>query len=209
MRNSIDNGPYKRKEMTDPNNAEKKTYEPIKDLSTKDREQYYTDINVMNYIIQGIPNDIYNSVDACEDAQGMWQRVKRLMQEVSTLINNMDQNKIKPKEIAINTKFLNSLKPEWGKYVTLTLQYYTLDMDYFDKLYDYLSQCEPHVNASRAKKASRNHDPLALVANAYANPSYSHANPSYSHSPPPYYVTHPPSVHDYDDDYQGEIQGDA
>ncbi|GJT94140.1 hypothetical protein Tco_1082985 [Tanacetum coccineum] len=36
-------------------------------------------------------------------------------------------------------------------------------------------QYEPHVNASRAKKATRNHDILALVANSYANPSHSHA----------------------------------
>ncbi|GJZ78349.1 hypothetical protein Tco_0643021 [Tanacetum coccineum] len=55
----------------------------------------------------------------------------------------------------------------------------------------------------------RNHNPLALVANSYANPSYSHTSPSYSRSPQPYYVTHPRSMHDYDDDYQGEIQGDA
>ncbi|GJS48332.1 hypothetical protein Tco_0598453 [Tanacetum coccineum] len=34
-------------------------------------------------------------------------------------------------------------------------------------------------------------------------------NPSYSHSPQPYYVTHPSSVVDYEEDYQGEIQGDA
>ncbi|GKB56647.1 reverse transcriptase domain-containing protein [Tanacetum coccineum] len=78
---------------------------------------------------------------------------------------------------------------------------------HFDKLYDYLSQCEPYVNASRAKKNARNHDPLALVANSYANPSYSHASPSYSRSLQPYYVTHPPFVHDYKDDYQWDIQG--
>ncbi|GKD90647.1 nucleotide-binding alpha-beta plait domain-containing protein [Tanacetum coccineum] len=40
------------------------------------------------------------------------------------------------------------------------------------------SQFEPHVKAFKAKKAARNHDPLALVANSYANPSYSHASPS-------------------------------
>ncbi|GJS31652.1 hypothetical protein Tco_0492272 [Tanacetum coccineum] len=71
MRNSIDNGPYKRKLINDPNNDGKKMYEPIKDLSTKDKDRYYADIKVMNYILQGIANDIYNSVDAYEDAQGM------------------------------------------------------------------------------------------------------------------------------------------
>ncbi|GJV01779.1 hypothetical protein Tco_1335348, partial [Tanacetum coccineum] len=57
---------------------------------------------------------------------------------------------------------------------------------------------EPNVNASRAKRTARNHDPLALVASTYASPSYSW--PSQSN-----YVTHPPSVQDYDDDYQGDI----
>nr|GEW86879.1 hypothetical protein [Tanacetum cinerariifolium] len=65
-----------------------------------------------------------------------------------------------------------------------------------------MSQFEPHVKASKAKKAKRNHDQLDLVAN-------SQASPSYSHSPQPYYVTHPSSVIDNDDDYQGEIQVDA
>ncbi|GJU05064.1 integrase, catalytic region, zinc finger, CCHC-type containing protein [Tanacetum coccineum] len=52
-------------------------------------------------------------------------------------------------------------------------------------------------------------DPLSLVANSHAHSSNSHASSSYSHSPQPYYVTHPSFVIDNDDDYQGEIQGDA
>ncbi|GJU32016.1 hypothetical protein Tco_1175605 [Tanacetum coccineum] len=120
----------------------------------------------------------------------------------STLISVMDQNKVTPREISIKTKFLNSLQPEWIKYVTLCRQKYIIEEQHFDVLYDYMSQFEPHVKASKTKKAARNHDPLALVAN-------SHASPSYSHSPQPYYVIYPSSVIDNDDDYQGEIQGDA
>ncbi|GJZ07205.1 hypothetical protein Tco_0540998 [Tanacetum coccineum] len=63
------------------------------------------------------------------------------------------------------------------------------------------------TKASRAKKAAKNHDPLALFAHSNASSSHSHANSSYS--PQPYYVTHPPSVVDYDDEYQGELQGDS
>ncbi|GKD60525.1 hypothetical protein Tco_1298034, partial [Tanacetum coccineum] len=154
-RHSIDKGPYKRKEITDSNDDTKTIIEPINKLSQKNQNQYYADIKVINYILQGIPNDIYNSVDACKDAQTMWNKIKRLMQE-----------------------------------------------QHFDVLYDYMSQFEPHVKASKTKKAARNHDPLALVAN-------SHASLSYSHSPQPYYVIHPSSMIDNDDDYQGEIQGDA
>ncbi|GJV58961.1 hypothetical protein Tco_1465061 [Tanacetum coccineum] len=119
----------------------------------------------------------------------------------------MDRNNVLPKEISINTKLLNSLQPEWSKYVTMTRQKYVLGKAHCDKLYDHLSQFEQHVKASKAKKAPRNHDPLALVTNSHS--SYSHASSSYSHSPQLYYVTHPSSVIDNDDDYQGEIQGDA
>ncbi|GJU90302.1 hypothetical protein Tco_1302725 [Tanacetum coccineum] len=112
----------------------------------------------------------------------------------STLINVMDQNDVRPPDISINTRFLNSLKPEWSKYVTMTCQKYTLKTTEFDLLFDHLSQFEPHVYASKAKKSARNHDPLALVANSHAHSSNSHASSSYSHLPQPYYVTHPSSL---------------
>ncbi|GJV97232.1 hypothetical protein Tco_1548809 [Tanacetum coccineum] len=140
MRNSIDNDPYKRKEIVDPNDDTQTILEPINKLSPQ------------------------------------------------------DQN---------NTMQISS------KYVTLTRQKFVLKKEHFDVLYDYLSQFEPHVKASKAKKAARNHDPVALVANSHANHSYSHASPLYSRSPQTYYVTHPSFMIDYDDDYQGEIQGDG
>ncbi|GJZ18381.1 retrovirus-related pol polyprotein from transposon TNT 1-94 [Tanacetum coccineum] len=77
----------------------------------------------------------------------------------------------------------------------------------YDVLYDSLVQFEPRVLASRAKKAAKNHDPLAPIAHSNASSSHSHANSSYS--PQSYYVTHPPSIVDYDDEYQGELQGDS
>ncbi|GKA45979.1 hypothetical protein Tco_0738775 [Tanacetum coccineum] len=76
-------------------------------------------------------------------------------------------------------------------------------------LYDSLVQFEPHVQASKAKRVARNHDPLALIAHLNASSSQSHTSPSYSHSPQPYYVTHPSSVVNYEEDYQGELQGDS
>nr|GEX90899.1 hypothetical protein [Tanacetum cinerariifolium] len=74
----------------------------------------------------------------------------------------------------------------------------------YDLLYDSLIQFEPHVLASKARKAAKNHDLLALLVHSNASSSQSHANSSYS--PQPYYVTHPSSVADYEDEYQGENQ---
>ncbi|GJW52083.1 retrovirus-related pol polyprotein from transposon TNT 1-94 [Tanacetum coccineum] len=119
----------------------------------------------------------------------------------------MDRNNVRSISVAINTKFLNYLQLEWSKYVTMVRHNQTGPAVSYDVLYDQLVQFEPHVLASRAKKAAKNHDPLALIAHSNTSSSHSHANSSYSTQP--YYVTHPPSVIDYDDEYQMELQGDS
>ncbi|GJT43697.1 gag-pol polyprotein [Tanacetum coccineum] len=145
--------------------------------------------------------EIYNSVDACTSAKDMWKRVERLMRgtiqnkvdretrftnkfdqfvaepgealvsvynRFAQLMNDLERNNMNFPTVTINTKFLNSLQPEWLKYVTQVL------------------------NASRAKKLEKSHDPLALVANTGSS----------SRQTSSYYVTHPTSVVDYDDEYQ-------
>ncbi|GJS19699.1 retrovirus-related pol polyprotein from transposon TNT 1-94, partial [Tanacetum coccineum] len=145
-----------------------------------------------------IPNDIYNSVDACTLAKDMWKRVKRLMR--GTIQNKVDRELVVPMNIndmhfpivTINTKFLNSLQPEWLKYVTQVRLAKRLTVDTFDDLFDYLQQFEKLVNVSRAKKLEKSHDPLALVAHTGSS----------SRNTSSYYVTHPTSVVDYEDEYQ-------
>nr|GEY02174.1 integrase, catalytic region, zinc finger, CCHC-type, peptidase aspartic, catalytic [Tanacetum cinerariifolium] len=46
-------------------------------------------IEVMNLILISIPNEIYNSVDACTTAKAIWERVKRLMR--GTMQNTVDR----------------------------------------------------------------------------------------------------------------------
>ncbi|GKC57035.1 hypothetical protein Tco_1084633 [Tanacetum coccineum] len=41
-------------------------------------------------------------------------------ERLTTLVTFMDRNEIRRLSISINTKFLNSLQPEWRKYVTMT-----------------------------------------------------------------------------------------
>nr|GEV05785.1 hypothetical protein [Tanacetum cinerariifolium] len=49
-------------------------------MSAQNKAQYFADIKVINCILQGIPDDIYNYVDAYPDAQQMWASYERLMQ---------------------------------------------------------------------------------------------------------------------------------
>ncbi|GJZ34961.1 retrovirus-related pol polyprotein from transposon TNT 1-94 [Tanacetum coccineum] len=174
MWNSIQNGPYVRPMIPDPdgavniNGTVKQILEPLSKMTVDNKKQYIADVKVMNYLLQAIPNDIYNSVDASNG-----ESLEFVYERLTMLVNIMDPNNIVS----------------------------------YDMLYDSFIQFEPHVLASKAKKAAKNHDPLALIAHSNASSSQSHANSSYS--PQPYYVTHPSSVVDYEDEYQGELQGDS
>nr|GEU42490.1 hypothetical protein [Tanacetum cinerariifolium] len=121
----------------------------------------------------------------------------------------MDRNDVRPIKVSINTKFLNSLQHEWSKYVTFTHQNKNLSDVEYDALYDDLLQFEPYVQASKAKRAAKNHDPLALIAHSNDYLSQSRVSPLYAHSPQLYYVTHPSSVIYSEEDYQRKLQEDA
>ncbi|GJY57675.1 hypothetical protein Tco_0457567 [Tanacetum coccineum] len=240
MWNSIQNGPYQRPMVVDLTNPTVPILEPLSKMIKGKKKQYIADVRVMNYLLQAIPNDIYNSMDACKNVKEIWERIKRLMhgseitthvrhsrlmdefdkfaakegesldfvyERLKTLVNIMDRNNVRPILVAINTKFLNCLQPEWRKYVTMVRHNQTRSVVSYDVLYDSLVQFEPHVLASRAKKAAKIHDPLALITHINASSSHSHANSFYS--PQPYNVTHPQLVIDYYDEYQGELQGDS
>ncbi|GJX61687.1 hypothetical protein Tco_0294587 [Tanacetum coccineum] len=189
--------------ISNPDKHTEQILEPLSKMTDGNKKQYIADVKVMNYLLQAIPIDIYNLVDVSKEG-GLLESV---YERLTTLVNIMDRNNVRPIPVSINTKFHNCLQPEWSKYVTMVHYNQTRDTVSYDELYDSLIQFEPHVLASRAKKAAKNHDPLALLANSNAFLSQSHANSSYS--PQPYYVTHPSSVADYEDEYQGELQGDS
>ncbi|GJU51086.1 hypothetical protein Tco_1220641, partial [Tanacetum coccineum] len=61
------------------NSTVKQVLEPLSKMTKGNKKQYIADVKVKNYLLQAIPNDIYNSVDACKNATEMWERIKRLM----------------------------------------------------------------------------------------------------------------------------------
>ncbi|GKB20714.1 hypothetical protein Tco_0854637 [Tanacetum coccineum] len=92
-----------------------------------------------------------------------------VFERLMKLVNIMDRNNVHPITVAINTKFLNYLQPEWSKYITMVRQNQANKAISYDVLYDLLVQFEPHVLASRAKKAAKNNDLLALIAHSNAS----------------------------------------
>ncbi|GKB42933.1 hypothetical protein Tco_0887875 [Tanacetum coccineum] len=118
----------------------------------------------------------------------------------SRLMDEFDKFAVKERE---------SLESVYERLTTLVNISQTGEKVTYDELYDSLAQFEPRVQASKAKRATRNHDLLDLIAHSNTYSSQSPANPSYSQSPQSYYVTHTSSIVDYEEDYQGKLQGDS
>ncbi|GKC74381.1 hypothetical protein Tco_1120264 [Tanacetum coccineum] len=81
----------------------------------------------------------------------------------SLLLNDMNIYNMKLEQFQVNTKFLNTLPPEWSKFVTDVKLVRDLHTTNVDQLHAYLGQHEFHANEVRLMH-ERNSDPLALVA---------------------------------------------
>nr|GEV33806.1 hypothetical protein [Tanacetum cinerariifolium] len=102
------------------------------------------DVKATNIILQGLPPEVYALVSTHKVAKELWERTQMLMQErecklydefdkfanmkgeslrdfylrFSLLLNDMNIYNMKLEQFQVNTKFLNTLPPEWSKFVT-------------------------------------------------------------------------------------------
>ncbi|GKA14331.1 retrovirus-related pol polyprotein from transposon TNT 1-94 [Tanacetum coccineum] len=120
------------------------------ELSVAKKIQANCDMKATNIILQGLPADIYSLVNHHRVAKDLWERVQLLMQ--------------------VNTKFLNSLPPEWSKFVTDVKLVKDLHTSTFDQLHAYLEQHELHANEVRfvVPVISPGDDPIACLNKAMA-----------------------------------------
>ncbi|GJW93675.1 hypothetical protein Tco_0173347 [Tanacetum coccineum] len=81
LNKALDEGPYQF-QMFVPSDSTVPKLQTAEDLQGDALLHYDAEIEVMNLILLSIPNDIYNSVDACTSAKDMWKRVERLMRGV-------------------------------------------------------------------------------------------------------------------------------
>ncbi|GJT96204.1 copia protein [Tanacetum coccineum] len=94
MWHSIEKGSYERPLITDPDDTRVKILEPLSKMTETKKKQYIADLKVMNYLLQAIPNDIYNLVDACKNAKDIWERIRRLMFGSDVTSQNNESNQI-------------------------------------------------------------------------------------------------------------------
>nr|GEZ39133.1 hypothetical protein [Tanacetum cinerariifolium] len=124
------------------------------------------DVKATNIILQALPPEIYALVSTHKVAKDLWERIQMLMQGV----------------FQVNMKFLNTLPPEWSKFVTDVKLVRDLHTTNVDQLHAYLGQHEYHANEVRLMH-ERHSDPLALISQHQLNrPTYQHHQQSY-HQP--------------------------
>nr|GEZ28052.1 hypothetical protein [Tanacetum cinerariifolium] len=165
IHNSILNGPYVRRMIAEPGDAER-------DIEADDQ--------AIQTILLGLPEDIYVAVDSCESAQEIWftsnkgESIESYNHRFLKLMNDLKRNKHFPEKIASNLKFLNNLQPEWSRHVTIVHQTKDLHTADYTQLYDFLKYNQKEVDELKAKRLAKIQDPLALMANSnnpYASPA--------------------------------------
>ncbi|GJU96783.1 hypothetical protein Tco_1321539 [Tanacetum coccineum] len=155
------------------------------ELSAAEKIQADYDMKATNIILQGLPADIYLLVNHHRVAKDLWERGESLHKyylRFTQLINDMNIYKMKMEQFQVNTKFLNSLPPEWSKFVTDVKLVKDLHTTKFDQLHAYLEQHELHANEVRIMR-EHNQDPLALVANHQMTPPHFNTHQSSYNNP--------------------------
>nr|GFC02305.1 hypothetical protein [Tanacetum cinerariifolium] len=108
----------------------------------------------------------YFELSAAEAIQaGVYQSKEETLRDFylrfSLLLNDMNMYNMKLEQFQVNTKFLNTLPPEWSKFGTNVKLVRDLHTTNVDQLHAYLGQHEYHANEVRLMH-ERNSDPLAL-----------------------------------------------
>ncbi|GKB05128.1 hypothetical protein Tco_0833323 [Tanacetum coccineum] len=107
--------------------------------------------------------------------------------QFAKLINDMRNIKMTMSRMQLNSKFVNNMLPEWGRFVTAVKLNRGLRDSNYDQLYVYLKQHEAHANENKMmleRFTQPNFDPLALMSNV----SHQQYNAQSSTNPPSTYV---------------------
>ncbi|GJX24069.1 hypothetical protein Tco_0228514 [Tanacetum coccineum] len=143
------------------------------ELSATEKIQADCDMKATNIILQDLPTNIYSLERECKlyDAYIKGESLHTYYLRFTQLINDMNIYKMKMEKFQVNTKFLNSLPPEWSKFVTDVKLVKDLHTSNFDQLHAYLEQHELYANEVCIMR-ERNQDPLVFIANQQMTPPH-------------------------------------
>nr|GEU81789.1 integrase, catalytic region, zinc finger, CCHC-type, peptidase aspartic, catalytic [Tanacetum cinerariifolium] len=188
IHNSILNGPYVRRMIPEPGDANREVtvtetfhMQTDDELSKMELKQIEADDQAIQTIHIGLLEDIY-AAEKKANLFNEWERftsnegesIESYYHCFIKLMNDLKRNKHFPEKIASNLKFLNNLQPEWSRHVTIIHQTKDLHTANYTQLYDFLKYNKKEVDELKAKRLAKTQDPLALMANSnnpYAFPA--------------------------------------
>ncbi|GJX53372.1 retrovirus-related pol polyprotein from transposon TNT 1-94 [Tanacetum coccineum] len=151
--NSIMNGPYVRRMIPEPGDADREVpvnetfHEQTDDELTKNELKQEIWLRVQQMMkgsdigIKEKKANLFNEWERFTSTDG--ESIESYYHRFSKLINDFKRNKHFPEKIASNLKFLNNLQPEWSRHYT-----------------------QKEVDDLRVERLAKTHDPLALMANS-------------------------------------------
>ncbi|GKA80296.1 hypothetical protein Tco_0786892 [Tanacetum coccineum] len=120
------------------------------DLSRDEKDTYNADIQAINIILQGSEltkedreSQLYDDFEHFRQNKG--ETIHDYYVRFAKLINDMRNIKMTMSKIQLNSKFVNNMLPEWGRFVTAVKLNKGLKDSNFDQLYAYLKQHETHA----------------------------------------------------------------
>nr|GEW74942.1 retrovirus-related Pol polyprotein from transposon TNT 1-94 [Tanacetum cinerariifolium] len=182
---SVENGPLLWPTVEENGVTRPKKYS---ELSATEAIQADCDVKATNIILQGLPPEVY-ALRECKlydefdkFAYKKGESLHDFYLRFSLLLNDMNIYNMKLEQFQVNTKFLNTLPPEWSKFVTDVKLVRDLHTTNVDQLHAYLGQHEYHANEV-CLLLEHTSDPLALVANHQMTKSpYQTHQQSYQHT---------------------------
>ncbi|GJW00044.1 retrovirus-related pol polyprotein from transposon TNT 1-94 [Tanacetum coccineum] len=190
MLNSIDHGPLVYGTIEESGVTRNKTYEELTDA---EKLQDNCDVKATNIILQERECKLYDDFDRFTSVKG--ESLHEYYLWFAQLMNDMHIIGMTMQQVQVNTKFLNTLPPEWSKFLTDVKLARNMHTTNYDQLYAYLSQHEAHATEVRLLH-ERFPDPLALIANNSHIPSYQ-TNHQYQYNPTHYQQQSSPIAQQY------------
>ncbi|GJW21421.1 retrovirus-related pol polyprotein from transposon TNT 1-94 [Tanacetum coccineum] len=115
MLDSIDNGLMVYPTIEEDGQTRLKKYSK---LTQAQQLQDDYDVQATNIILHGLPPDMYALVNHQEVAKDIWDKVKLLIKGTKLSYQERECRLMTMQEVQVNTKFLNTLPPEWRKFIT-------------------------------------------------------------------------------------------
>nr|GEV67284.1 retrovirus-related Pol polyprotein from transposon TNT 1-94 [Tanacetum cinerariifolium] len=149
------------------------------DLNSVEQDRYNTDIRATNILLQGLPKDIYTLIHHYTDAKDIGSHscmtslnASENIRKIQLMTNDMRNIKMTMPKLQLNSKFVNNMLPEWGRFVTAVKLNRGLRESNYDQLFACLKQHEAHAKENKMVLerlaqpiAQPTADPLALLSN--------------------------------------------